>query len=415
MLGSWWVAATDLAGGTTASVELTSVKDRTRRTDLDGLRILICGAIILAHALLIFAAEPRYHIKSVEPSLVASVLYEFMRVTTMALFFVLAGWSAVASLRGRSPGRFTRERVIRLLVPLIFGIVVFGSIIKYIELSQGRDFGFFGFRLVAPFRIGFFDFFPNNLTRIKLLTWSHLWFLAYLFLISILLLPLLIPIARRVPNIKVPAAAWVYAPALPMAALLIAFNGYWPFLPNLVTDWANFAYFALCFSIGVGIAAWPGFETRLQAEAPRMLLLLVFAFAGVILCGESIAGRLFVALTAWGAIGAGLGFAARIRPAATPIFLYLSEATLAIYIVHHAPLLLLGVAILPMAIPAGVKIVVIWLAATVISLAAYHWLIRPWAPVRWLMGMTPSRANASSPSPSPQLPVLNQQPQQVDA
>ena len=40
-----------------------------------------------------------------------------------------------------------------------------------------------------------------------------------------------------------------------VAALLMAFNGYWPFLPTLVTDWANFAYFALCFSIGAGIAA----------------------------------------------------------------------------------------------------------------------------------------------------------------
>jgi glucan biosynthesis protein C len=405
------VVTTDLAGGATASVEFAGAKDRTRRTDLDGLRILICGAIILAHALLIFAAEPRYHIKSIEPSLVASVLYEFMRVTTMALFFVLAGWSAVASLRGRSPGRFARERVIRLLVPLLFGVVLFGSIIKYIELGQGRDLGFFGFRLVAPLHAGFFDFFPHNLTHMKLLTWSHLWFLGYLFLISILLLPLLLPLARLVPSIRVPAAVWVYAPALPMAALLMAFNGYWPFLPNLVTDWANFAYFALCFSIGAGIAAWPGFETRLQAEAPRLLMLMLFAFAGVILCGESLAGRLFVALTAWGAIGAGLGFAARIRPAATPIFVYLSEATLAIYIVHHVPLLLLGVAILPMAIPVWLQIVLIWLAATVISLAAYHWLVRPWAPLRWLMGMTSARAVARLPLPSPhQRPALSRQP-----
>src|SRR5437762_5740658 len=114
-----------MTGAATASVEFTSVKDRTRRTDLDGLRILICGAIILGHALLIFAAEPRYHVKSADPSLVASVLYEFMRVTTMALFFVLAGWSAVASLRGRSPRRFARERVIRLLVPLLVGVVLF--------------------------------------------------------------------------------------------------------------------------------------------------------------------------------------------------------------------------------------------------------------------------------------------------
>jgi hypothetical protein len=39
------------------------------------------------------------------------------------------------------------------------------------------------------------------------------------------------------------------------------------------------------------------------------------------------------------------------------------------------------------------KIVSIWIVATAISLAAYHWLIRPWPLVRWSMGM------ASNPAP----------------
>jgi glucans biosynthesis protein C len=192
----------------------------------------------------------------------------------------------------------------------------------------------------------------------------------------------------------VPAAPTVYLPALPMAMLLVAFNGYWPFLPNLYTDWTNFAYFALCFSIGSGIAAWPGFETRLRAEAPRFLVLMLLAFVGVILCGESAAGRLFVGLTAWGAVGAGLGFAARIKPAATPIFVYLGEATMPVYIVHHVPVLLLGAVILPLTLSVWLKIVLVWLSASIISLTAYHWLIRPWQPVRWLMGMGGPNRNA---------------------
>jgi peptidoglycan/LPS O-acetylase OafA/YrhL len=383
-----------------AGVQAAAIEVRPRRTDLDGLRILICGAIILAHALLIFSAEPRYHIKSDAPSLVASVLYEFMRATTLALFFVLAGWSALTSLRGRGPARFVWERVTRLLPPLVVGTLVLGSIIKYIELRHGRDIGFHGFRLGEALNVGFLDFFPRNLTRVKLLSWSHLWFLAYLFLISLLLLPLLLPLARRVPATFVPAAVTVYLPAFAMAALLVGYNGYWPFLPNLITDGGNFAYFALCFALGAAIAAWPGFEARLRAEAPRFLALMLLAFVGVVLCGESVAGRLYVGLTAWGAIGAGLGFAARIKPASTPIFAYLSEATLPVYIVHHVPLLLLGAAVLPLGLPAWVKIALIWVGATMISLAAYHWLVRPWRPVRRLMGMSVGRA-AIPASPRP--------------
>ena len=360
-----------------------------RRTDIDGLRILICAGIILQHALHIFAAEPRYHLKSVELSLTASAVFEFFRATTMPAFFVIAGWSAVVSLRRRSPGRFVSERTLRLLVPLVTGIVLFGSIIKYIELSQGRDLGLHGFRLVDALQVGFFEFFPRYLTHWELLTWSHLWFLLYLFLITVLLLPPLVWLARSAPRTTVPAAFAVYLPALPMAALLVAFNGYWPYFPNLVTDWNNFGYYALCVAIGAGIAAWPGFEVRLRREAPRLLALTGIAFASLVLCGESAAGRLFVGLTAWGAIGAGLGYAARIDPPATPVFTYLSEATQPVYIVHHVILLLLALAILPLAIPVWFKIVLIWLGATVIVMAAYHWLIRPWPPVRWLMGMAP--------------------------
>ncbi len=358
-----------------------------RRTDLDGLRILICASIIVAHALLIFAAEPRYHLKSAEPSFVASVLYEFMRATTMALFFTIAGWSAVESLRRRSASRFVHERVERLLVPMLVGTALFGSVIKYIELRNGRDIGLAGFRLVEPWHGGFLDFFPYNLLRIKQITWSHLWFLAYLFVMSVVLVAPLMRLARMTPRTAVPAAPLVYVPGLVLALWVIGSNGYWPFLPNLITDWANFGLFALCFSAGAGMAAWPGFETRLRAEAPRMLLLLIVSFAGLVWFGESAAGRLFVGLTAWGAIGAGLGYAYRVRPRTAPIFAYLSEATLPIYIMHHAPLLVLGWYLLPLDIPIALKIVLMSLGTAVVSLAVYHWLIRPWPPTRWMTGM----------------------------
>ncbi len=269
-----------------APVQAAAKEARVRRTDLDALRILICGAIILAHALLIYAAEPRYHLKSDEPLLAASILYEFMRATTMAVFFVLAGWSALTSLRGRGSERFVWERVTRLLPPLLAGTLLFGSVIKYIELRNGRDLGLHGFRLVEALQVGFLDFFPRNLTRMKLYSWSHLWFLAYLFLISLLLLPLLKSLARRAPVADMPTALTVYLPAAVLAGVLAVSGGYWPFFPNLVTDWSNFAYFALCFALGAGLAAWPGFELRMRAEAPGFLVLMLLAFAGVILCGE---------------------------------------------------------------------------------------------------------------------------------
>lgn len=383
-----------------------------RRTDIDVLRIVLCACIIMVHALAIFSTEPHYHLKSFEPSKVATVLFDFVRAAAISSWFVLAGWSAVMSLRARSPGRFAKERVMRLLVPLVFGIVIFGSIIKYIELYDGRDMGFHGLReaewlqgimqLDRP--VGYFDFFPRNLRRLPLMTWSHLWFLAYLFIISILLLPLLVRLARRLPSPAVPPAVWVYLPVLPMAALLVIFNGYWPYFPNLVMDGTNFFYFALCFAMGAGIAAWSGFEKRLRTEAPRLLALMLLGLVGLVLCGETTWGRFFIALIAWGGAGAGLGFAARLNPAPTRSSAYLSEATLPVYILHHAPLLLIAWYVLPLALPVWLKVVVIWLAATAISLTIYHWLVRPWTWTRWLMGMAPQKGKPGAPVASRVVP-----------
>ncbi|RYI98821.1 MAG: hypothetical protein EON47_18510, partial [Acetobacteraceae bacterium] len=184
-----------------------------RRTDLDLLRVVVCGVVILAHALLIYAEEPRYHVKSAVPWAVATFGYEAMRIATLAIFFVLAGWSSVGSLRRRTAGRFLRDRFWRVLLPLVAGVLLLGPVIKWIELGQGRDLRVNGFRLVAPPDFGFLEFLPRYLGRLQLLTWSHLWFLAYLLVISVVLLPLQQRLARRLPSARVPGRAMAFLPA----------------------------------------------------------------------------------------------------------------------------------------------------------------------------------------------------------
>ncbi|MFX5574724.1 hypothetical protein ABTD77_19995, partial [Acinetobacter baumannii] len=81
------------------------------------------------------------------------------------------------------------------------------------------------------------------------------------------------------------------------------------------------------------------------------LTLMLMGFVGLVLFGESTPGRACIALVAWGGVGAGFGFMYRLKPARTRTTAYLSEATLPVYIVHHVPLLLIGIVLLPLAIP----------------------------------------------------------------
>ena len=155
-----------------------------------------------------------------------------------------------------------------------------------------------------------------------------------------------------------------------MVALLLHPDGHWPDLPNLATDWVNFTYYGLCFAIGAGIAAWLGFETRLYSEAPRLLVLMLLAFAGVVLCGESTAGRRLVGLTAWCGIGASLELQPASNPPPPRSLGTCPRQRCRLRSRHHLILLLIGILVLPSAMPGAAQIILIWLSATAASLAA---------------------------------------------
>lgn len=363
-----------------------------RRTDLDLLRVVLCASVIIQHAVLIFASEPRYRVKSDLSPAWATALYEALRIFAMPPFFALAGWAALTSLRRRDVPRFLRDRSARLLPPLAIGIFLFGPFIKYIELSQGRDLGLAGFRLVQPIQIGILEFLPRYFTRIVLTTWSHLWFLGYLAIYSIALLPFLAWLAGRKP-IAAPAPWWsVYLPALPLALVLAVFNGYWPYLPNLIHDWSNFAYFALCFLMGATIAAWPRYEDAMSSHTWWLVLLAAVGFYGVVHFGESVSGRLCVGLMAWGCIGGTWGLARRWAPAPSRWLDWLGEATFPIYILHHLPLLGLALWIIPMGQPVWLQVGLITGGDMLVTMALYVGLIRPWPWMRILFGMAPKTA-----------------------
>src|SRR5262249_62175804 len=113
----------------------------------------------------------------------------------MPLFFLLAGWSVVASLRARGRAGFVRERIFKLWIPLVMGCVLLCPPIKYIELASGLDMNATGLRVsderqdgfhqligsalpvATSFHESFFEFLPTFFTRIERFTWSHLWFL----------------------------------------------------------------------------------------------------------------------------------------------------------------------------------------------------------------------------------------------
>src|SRR5947207_6917870 len=113
--------------------------ETTRRSDIDWLRVLAVYLLFLFHIGKVFDPAPFYHIRNADLSFSMLVLCGFIGLWHMPLFFLLAGWSAVASLQTRGTRAFVVERARKLAVPLVVGSALLGLPIKYIELRSGVD------------------------------------------------------------------------------------------------------------------------------------------------------------------------------------------------------------------------------------------------------------------------------------
>ena len=94
----------------------------SRRYDLDWLRVLAFGLLILYHVGKFYAADSGWHVKSAHTAEWLQYPMLFSNQWRMSLLFVISGL-ALSFVWGRySPGKLALRRAWRLLVPLVFGM-----------------------------------------------------------------------------------------------------------------------------------------------------------------------------------------------------------------------------------------------------------------------------------------------------
>ncbi len=389
-----------------------------RRPDIDWLRIFATYLLFAFHAGKVFDPAPFYHIRNDDVSFVMMILCGFVSLWHMPLFFLLAGWSAAAALRRRGAGGFVRERVLRLVVPLVVGSALFGPVLKYLELRSGQDLNHAGLRLSAelqvgirqfipgglplapPFDEGFLTFLPTFFTDLDRFTWSHLWFLAYLFALSVIWLPVLTRLTRRSrskePAAHTPHAFILYLPIGVLALIQLTMRERWPGIYNLYDDWANVAYYSVFFLGGAVLATRAAVGVLVEREWKRSLALA--SAATLILLGAVLSGAappavmlVGVAVAGWCFVLAMLGWARGAFRSTSPALGYLSESALPVYILHQAAITIPGYFLLQLTWGIPAKFSVLVFVSLALTMAVYHWLLRPFAVPRFLLGM---RTNA---------------------
>src|SRR5512139_1879714 len=194
-----------------------------RRTDLDWLRVILIGVVFIFHSGRFFDTGG-WHVKNAETYFGVQVWTTFLANWLMPAIFLVSGASLFFAL-GSSNGKFIKDKVLRLLVPLVVGVFTHVAVQVYLERVSHHQFTGTFFEFLPHYFDGLYSS-GGNFAWMGL----HLWYLLILFVFSIALLPLFRWLKGR------GARAWnkfgdvlsipliVYALAAPIALLLVNLN-----------------------------------------------------------------------------------------------------------------------------------------------------------------------------------------------
>lgn len=372
---------------------------------LDWLKILAVLGVFLAHSIDSLDLV-NWHIKYQERGVGVMIFTNFGSSWGMSLMFLLAGATAWFALGSRTGRQFVGERFNRLVIPFLTGIIFLSPVEAYFtDLNRSLYHG------------SFLQFYPYFFTSIQIgwnLRWLasigfHLWFLAFLFLISVLALPLLIFLRRAscqsfiqvlAQLCEKPGAILLFGfPIVLIQVLLRApFPGY--------QGWADFVTWLVCFLYGYILISNIRFEHILRHQGWIGLVTGAICFAaiaalymaGFVAHWESNPGysigyvlyQILRGIVIWSMLVFVLYFVIHLLNFTNRTISYLNEALLPFYITHYPVIVFVAFCIKSWNINSGIRFLVVSAVSLGVTLALYDLLIKRIRILRRLFGMRPS-------------------------
>jgi glucans biosynthesis protein C len=376
-----------------------------RRHDLDWVRVCAFALLVLYHVGMYYVTWD-WHIKTPAPS---SALEPFMLMSSpwrLSLLFLVSG-AATGFLLVKGRERFLRQRSWRLLVPVVFGMFVTVVPQTYYQVVE------LGFKdgWIAFYKL----YLSGSLCRgdecLETPTWNHLWFVAYLWVYTVVLCALLAIAPRAVDRFRETLARQLEGiglllwPLLLLAGARLALVGWFEQTHGLVDDWYNHAQYLPLFLLGFLVAradaVWNA-AARLRWAALG-LALASWAFIAWYFCSYAVDfepptwirmfQRCIWALQQWSAIVAVLGFARQLAPKDSPRLRYLADAVFPVYILHQTLIITFAHHLKPFAIAPIVEAPLLVLLTFAGSFAGYELVkrVRLLRPLFGLKNATRSR------------------------
>ena len=391
-----------------------------RRHDLDWVRILAFALLVLYHVGMYYVSWD-WHVKSPHAGPALEPLMLLSSPWRLSLLFLVSG-VASAFLFERTSGReFLGTRSWRLLVPLVFGMLVVVPPQSYYEVVE---------KLPGGYHDGYLAFWARYLAAdggfcrdgdcLDLPTWNHLWFVAYLWVYTVVLWTLL----RLAPPAPDRVQRWLDRvlsgpgvllwPAVFLVAARMLLVARFESTHALVDDWYNHAQYLPLFLLGWLLAHREAAWRRLEALRWPALVIAGCCYAFIAWYFQRyaevappdalrLAQRVAWGVNQWTAIAALLGFARRLAPGDGPARRYLTEAVFPVYILHQTIIVVAARWLRPLSLEPVLEGPLLVVLTFAVAFGAFE-CIRRVAPLRPLFGLRPVRRPAPEPVPVPGAP-----------
>ncbi len=376
---------------------------------LDWLRVIAILFVFFHHCSKFFDYHT-YTVYNAERSLALTLFRDFNFIWMMPLFFVISGASVFFSLKSRSPGGFIKERFLRILIPLVLvGTFVINPPQVYVERLLKGQTGL-GFLQWYPHFFDGFYLAGGNFAPLGMGT--HLWYLQYLFIYSLIFLPLFVfgrksgqsLLSRLSRRFVRPWALLLLFIPISLTAVAAELMGLG--ITRVAGGWDPLT-FILFFIFGYLIFANQTIQETvvrcgpacLLAAAVLTVLFLVnqsgaaaikpspFRYVAGGWLGPPAAVQAFRGLIAWCWLIGLLGVGRRCLNFSNRGLSYSNQAVLPFYILHLTIIIAIGYFIIPWELGIVAKLILIATSSFAAIMAIYEYVIRRFNIVRFLFGL----------------------------
>jgi peptidoglycan/LPS O-acetylase OafA/YrhL len=368
---------------------------------LDWVRIIAFFLLILYHVGMYYVSWD-WHVKSPFASSTIEPLMMLSSPWRLSLLFLVSGVASAFMLQKISAAGFMKQRTFRLLLPLVFGMYAIVPLQPYFEVVEKVAYaGSFG-DFMGLYLQGYGGFCRGD-DCLDLPTWNHLWFVAYLWVYTLILGGLTLTMGKRLDR----AAEWIgrhltgwkliVIPAAVLALFRTTMLTAFPSTHGLFDDFYNHANYLAVFLLGALMAqqtrVWAGMDDLRWAALGIALgcwaaLIAYFSMAEANPALEAFrtVQRCVWSLCAWSAIVAAIGFARSLLNFDSAKRRYLADAVFPVYILHQTLIVTMAHLMKPAKLAAPLEGLILVVLTFALCFAGYE-MIRRVALLRPLFGL----------------------------